>query len=105
MSELDNKALVRRYYDEVLNQGQLSVLDQIAAHDYMEHDPLPGQGNGRDDLRARVEMLRAAFKPQFSIEDIVANSQLEERHVQGVERRLDVTADPPDGAGSSSRSD
>jgi len=72
MSELDNKALVRRYYDEVLNQGQLSVLDQIAAHDYVEHDPLPGQGNGRDDLRARVEMLRAAFKPQFSIEDIVA---------------------------------
>ena len=72
MSELDNKAVVRRYYEEVLNQGRLSVLDDIAAEDYTEHDPLPGQGNGRDDLRARVSLLKAAFDPSFSIEDIVA---------------------------------
>lgn len=73
MSELDNKTLVRRYYDEVLNQGRLSVLDDIAALDYTEHDPFPGQGNGRDDLRARVSLLQAAFSPShFSIEDIVA---------------------------------
>ena len=30
MSELDNKTLVRRYYEEVLNQGHVSVIDEIA---------------------------------------------------------------------------
>ena len=30
MSELSNKALVRRYYEEVLNQRQLQVFDELA---------------------------------------------------------------------------
>lgn len=72
MSELDNKTLVRRYYEEVLNQGHLSVIDEIAVVDYIEHDPFPGQGNGRDDLYARVALLQAAFSPSFAIEDLVA---------------------------------
>jgi steroid delta-isomerase-like uncharacterized protein len=73
MSESDNKAVVRRYYDEVLNQRRGDLLDEIAVEDYVEHDPFPGQGNGRADLRARVELLVGAFSPlHFTIEDVVA---------------------------------
>ena len=73
MSESDNKAIVRRYYDEVLNQRRADLLDEIAVEDYVEHDPFPGQGNGRADLKARVAMLFGAFNPlQFSIEDVIA---------------------------------
>jgi steroid delta-isomerase-like uncharacterized protein len=69
----DNKALVWRYYEEVLNGRRVDVLDEIAAEDYVEHDPFPGQGNGRDDLKARVRLLLAAFDPdRFTIEDTVA---------------------------------
>ncbi len=68
----ENKALVRRYYTEVLDAGNLGLLDQIAAGGYVEHDPLPGQGEGLEGLRQRVEMLRSAFQPRFTIEDVVA---------------------------------
>lgn len=68
-----NKAVVRRYYDEVLNAGNLDVIDELAVSDYVEHDPFPGQGNGRSDLKLRTGGLLEAFSPcTFSIEDIVA---------------------------------
>ena len=73
MSVEHNKAVVRRYYDEVLNQGHLSVLDDIAADNYLENDPLPGQGHGLADFKARASTLLTAFSPcTFSIEDVVA---------------------------------
>jgi steroid delta-isomerase-like uncharacterized protein len=73
MSEQDNKAVARRYYEEVLNQRKVDLLDEVAAEDYVEHDPFPGQGNGRADLKARVQLLQDAFDPlEFTIEDIIA---------------------------------
>lgn len=74
MADLEaNKALVRRYYDEVFNARRVELVDQLAVEDYVEHDPFPGQGDGRSDLRARVELILAAMKPlRFDIEDVVA---------------------------------
>ena len=73
MASNDNKAIVSRYYDEVLNQRRLDVLDEIAAEDYVEHDPFPGQGNGRADLKARVAGLHNWFNPlRFTLEDVIA---------------------------------
>ena len=73
MAGNDNKAVVQRFYQEVLNQRKLDVLDQIAAEDYVEHDPFPGQGNGRADLKARVASLHQAFNPlRFNVEDVIA---------------------------------
>jgi len=72
MTTDENKAVVRRYYDEVLNGRNLQVIQEIAADDYIENDPFPGQGNGRDDLTRRAELLITAFSPTFLIEDIVS---------------------------------
>jgi steroid delta-isomerase-like uncharacterized protein len=72
MTDTANKAIVRRYYDEVLTQGNLSALDELATMDYVEHNPLPGQGEGLAGLRDRVGMLRAAFHPRFVLEDVIA---------------------------------
>jgi steroid delta-isomerase-like uncharacterized protein len=73
MSEQDNKSIVRRYYDEVLNERNIELLDELAIEDYVEHNPFPGQGNGLADLKARVAGLCGAFKPlHFAIEDVVA---------------------------------
>jgi steroid delta-isomerase-like uncharacterized protein len=67
-----NKATIRRYYDEVLNGGNIRLLREIAVPDYDEHDPLPGQTDGLEGLQQRVEMLRTAFRPHFTLEDMIA---------------------------------
>jgi steroid delta-isomerase-like uncharacterized protein len=73
MSRQDNKTVVRRYYEEVFNQRKTGLIDQLAIEDYVEHDPFPGHGNGRADLRARVQAILGAFAPlQFRLEDLVA---------------------------------
>ena len=73
MTADENKAVVRRYYDQVLNAGRLDVIDELATEDYVENDPFPGQGNGRADLKDRAATLLGAFAPMtFAIEDVIA---------------------------------
>ncbi|MDQ3878024.1 MAG: ester cyclase [Actinomycetota bacterium] len=68
----ESKEVARRIYEEVFNRRELDVIDDVATPDYIEHDPLPGQGTGRDGLRDRVQMLIDAFDPQFTLEDMIA---------------------------------
>jgi steroid delta-isomerase-like uncharacterized protein len=76
MAEEASKAIVRRYYEEVFNARNVDLVDVLAAEDYIEHDPFPGQGNGRRDLKARVAAILGAFNPmRFSIEDVVAEGE------------------------------
>ena len=72
MSENENKQLLRRYYEDVLTQGRLDVLETIARPDHIEHNPFPGHAQGMDGLRQRVTILRAAFKQQFTLEHLIA---------------------------------
>ena len=73
MSETDsNKRLIRRYFEEVFNESKLEVLDEIAAHDYIEHMPFPGHSQGIEGVRQRVTMIKDAFDPRFTLEQIVA---------------------------------
>ncbi len=72
MSIEANKALVRRYYEEVLNGRRVHLLDELAAPDYVENDPLPGQGDGREGIKQRVAMLLDALAPTFTVADVVA---------------------------------
>lgn len=65
------KNVARRYYEVVLNRGDVDALNELAAPDYIEHDPLPGQGTGREGLKDRVRILRSAFGQHFTLEDII----------------------------------
>ena len=71
-TENQNKRTVRRFYEEVANEGRLEVLDEIAWPDHVEHYPFPGQAQGVEGLKQRVSMIRAAFNPTFVIEHLVA---------------------------------
>jgi steroid delta-isomerase-like uncharacterized protein len=72
MSTEMNKVLARRVIEEVLNGRNLDLLDELAAPDYIEHSPLPGQGTGIDGIRDRYTMLFEAFEFVFSVEDVIA---------------------------------
>lgn len=56
------RALVRRFTDEVLNGHDLDdALTQLVAEDFVEQNPLPGQGPGRAGLREVLAGMNAAF--------------------------------------------
>jgi steroid delta-isomerase-like uncharacterized protein len=50
----------------------VDALGELAVADYDEHDPLPGQANGLEGLEQRVQMLRSAFRPHFTVDDMIA---------------------------------
>ena len=67
-----NKEAARRIYEEALNKRDLELLDQLVAPDYIEHDPLPGQGTGLEGVKDRYRMIIEALDPTFTIEDMIA---------------------------------
>jgi hypothetical protein len=41
MPEEQNKAVVRRFYEEVFNSGRLEVMDELVSPELVAHDALP----------------------------------------------------------------
>ncbi len=76
MSE-QNKAIVRRLFEELWNKGNLSVADQLFSPNYTHHDPsTPDFGRGPESERKRATLYRTAFPDlQLTIEDIIAEGE------------------------------
>ena len=55
------KLLAKRFYEEVLNHGDLSAIDDLVADDFVEHEELPGIPANREGLREWVRLMRTAF--------------------------------------------
>src|SRR5215472_7060204 len=60
MSE-ENKALARRFDEEVFNAGRLEVIEEITASTYVGHDPASPPVEGHTGLRQFVSVYRTAF--------------------------------------------
>jgi steroid delta-isomerase-like uncharacterized protein len=76
MSE-QNKAIVRRQFEELWNKGNLSVADELIAPAYEHHDAsTPEVGRGPESEKKRVTLYRTAFPDmRLTIEDIVAEGE------------------------------
>lgn len=62
MSTRENKAIVRRFYKETFwGNGDLSVLDDFVAPDFVDRTPVPGLSPDREGLKHVVAMIRSAF--------------------------------------------
>ena len=57
----NNSNVVRRFIEEVLNQGKIDAAAQFFWEDMVEQVPLPGQGPGLEGLKEVLRGLRAAF--------------------------------------------
>ena len=68
-----NKALVRRFYEEI-DKGNISVLDEVVAEDYLDHNPppFPGLASGREGLKQAFTIFQHATPGYHQIEDQIA---------------------------------
>jgi steroid delta-isomerase-like uncharacterized protein len=70
----ENKALARRWFEDLFNTGDLEVADEIIAPDHVNHDPtLPDIPVGSEGQKQIVNLYRGAFtNAHISVEDQVA---------------------------------
>jgi hypothetical protein len=73
MSEEENKAIFRRYIEEIANQGNLEVTDEIFDH-YIAHQPDGSMlERAPEDVKRFQREWRSAFPDiRISIEDQIA---------------------------------
>ncbi|HXZ05639.1 MAG TPA: ester cyclase [Ktedonobacteraceae bacterium] len=72
MSTEENKALLRRLFEEVWNQGNLATVDELLAPDYVLNDPAL-LVRGPEGFKAYVSAFRSAFPDMYAtIEDQIA---------------------------------
>lgn len=69
-----NKALLRRYFDEGTNRGNLDVVDELFAPDYVHHDPAnPDVVVGNEGVKRHIATLRGAFPDiAFTVQEMIA---------------------------------
>jgi steroid delta-isomerase-like uncharacterized protein len=74
MSAEENKAMFRRLMDEVVNKGNLDIIDELVAADVVEHEELlPGLPQNREGVKQFFAILRSAFPDiKATIEDVIA---------------------------------
>lgn len=74
MNADENKALVRRYVEEVLNGGNLDLIEEMFASDYGAQDQTESEPTGPELVRGRIARIRRVF-PDFhlTLEDLLAD--------------------------------
>jgi steroid delta-isomerase-like uncharacterized protein len=77
VSARENKALVRRFFEEAWRKGNVAAVDEFMATDYLEH-PLPsGLPPGREGLRRLIAAYRSAFPDlKITLDDIFAEGEM-----------------------------
>jgi steroid delta-isomerase-like uncharacterized protein len=69
----ENKALVRRYVKEVLNKRNLTLVDELFAPTFIDHDSSMPQAKGPAVVKRLAAIVHSSFPDlHFTIEDMVA---------------------------------
>ncbi len=71
MSEEENKAMVRRFYDEVWHQANIAAVDALFAAEFVNHDPGPHSPD-REGFKEYVRRAQRNANYRPSIEDLIA---------------------------------
>jgi steroid delta-isomerase-like uncharacterized protein len=77
MAVITNEELFRRYFDEAANAGNLELVDEIFASDYLHHDPAnpdPRPMVGPQAVKDHLTSLKTGFPDLvFDVEDMVSD--------------------------------
>jgi steroid delta-isomerase-like uncharacterized protein len=73
MSAQENKALVRRFYEEI-DAGNLEAMNELVSDEYVNHDPFPfpGLAHGKEGLMQAFQIFWNATPGKHVIEDQLA---------------------------------
>jgi steroid delta-isomerase-like uncharacterized protein len=74
MSAEENKAIVRRIYDELWNERKLEVADEVIARGGVNYDTgLTPQPFGPEEMKGTIQMITAAFPDNHhAVEEVIA---------------------------------
>ncbi len=76
MSAEENKAVIRRAYDELWNERNVGVVDELVAEDFLNHAAPPDRQRGRQDLKDMILMFESAFPDfHYEVEDVIAERE------------------------------
>jgi len=72
--EEKNSAAVKRFYDEVMGKGNLKVIDELVADNFVDHSvPDPDMPGNKMGLTQTMGMFRTGFPDlQITVEDMIA---------------------------------
>ncbi len=111
MSSEENKALVRRFYEEVWNRGNVTAVDELIAPNYVNHFdfpanvPVPADSPlNREALKQFIPQFRGTFPDlhimvefQVAEGDLVVTRMTARGTHQGEYRGLTFKGNPPTG--------
>jgi predicted ester cyclase len=102
MSTEENKAIVRRFIEEVFNEGNLNAIDAFVSPDMVDHTAPPGQPAGHESVRRALTLFRTAFPNWYTnIEDMIAEGDMVMfRETSSGTQRASLWASRPPGSGS-----
>jgi predicted ester cyclase len=95
----ENKAIARRFLEETMAKGNLDVIDELAAPDFVDRDLIPGQGPTREDFKRSVAQILDVYSiTSFSIEEQIAEGDtVVTKYRQSSVQRREVMGVPPTG--------
>ena len=73
MSTEENKAIELRFFEEVVNKGNLAAIDELFADNFVQRDATPGTADDREGTKQFFAVAHSAF-PDFhsTLEDMFA---------------------------------
>jgi steroid delta-isomerase-like uncharacterized protein len=71
-----NKEVIQAFIEGVINQRRLERANDLVKEDFVELDPLPGQVQGREGLKAVLGALHSAFPDMhWVVKEMVAEGE------------------------------
>lgn len=98
MSTEQNKALARRFVAEVVNGGNLALIDDLVAPNFSSHPALPGVGDPRAVLKQFVTRFTTSFASMLRIRDGMVAERWNVSDTLGLVQQLGATLTVPTAA-------
>jgi steroid delta-isomerase-like uncharacterized protein len=68
-----NMTQMKKIYTEVVNKGNIDLMDELCQKDFVEHEALPGVESNLAGVKQFFKMYRAAFPDlKFTVEQMIA---------------------------------